>query len=126
METGLGVENIGRRALNLDGWGERSVWGWDSRGATLFAQLWRDSEEDDDNDSDEPEIWITPPGWAVTTDPVVLGHWIAEATASPVAAVLSALAQSVGSPVREVLSTQAHAPAGERPDQRLHLRFVRG
>ena len=48
-----GVTQIGRRGLDLDGWGDLSVWGWDSQTGTLFAQLWRDRPDDEDDEDDE-------------------------------------------------------------------------
>jgi hypothetical protein len=96
MPAELDLTDIGRRPLDLDGWGDRSVWGWDDQAGSLFAQLWRDRDDDDDEDDDDrPETWITPPSWPVCTDPVVLAELIAGATVTPVSAVLTAMARSV-------------------------------
>jgi hypothetical protein len=46
----------GREALDLPGWDERSIWGWDPPAASYFAQLW--SNRGDENSPDEPDIWI--------------------------------------------------------------------
>lgn len=106
-----GVTEIGRRGLDLDGWGEMSVWGWDSQAGTLFAQLWRDRPDDDeaqdDDDYDErPDIWITPPVWETTDQPIVLAGWIAKATRRPMGAVLKAMAASVPGQVGDALIAQ--------------------
>ncbi len=104
-----GVTQIGRRGLDLDGWGDLSIWGWDSQAGTLFAQLWRDrdDEEDADEEDDEhPEVWITPPAWEATGQPEVLASRIAEATGSSVAAVLRAMAQSVQGQIGDALIAQ--------------------
>ncbi len=103
-----GVTQIGRRGLDLDGWSDLSVWGWDSQASTLFAQLWRDrDDEDQDGDDDErPDIWITPPAWEATDQPVVLASWIADVTYSPLIAVLTAMAQSVPNELRDALMAQ--------------------
>lgn len=85
------ITEIGRRGLNLRGWAERSIWGWDRQMDCLFAQLWRDNAGEDDG----PEIWISPPG-RVTTEPDVLAQWIAEATGKPLNSVLSAMGLSNG------------------------------
>jgi hypothetical protein len=104
-----GVTEIGRRGLDLDGWGDLSVWGWDSQAGTLFAQLWRDrpdDDEDEDEDDERPDVWITPPAWEATGQPTVLAGWIAEATGRPMVAVLRAMAASVPGRVGEALIAQ--------------------
>ena len=112
MQIEPGVTEIGRRILDLDGWGDLSVWGWDSQAGTLFAQLWRDRDDDED-DQDEndqpPDIWITPPTWDATGQPAILARWIAEATGSPVTAVLTAMAESVPGQVGDALVAQTKA-----------------
>lgn len=105
------VTEIGRRGLDLDGWGDLSVWGWDSQAGTLFAQLWRDRDDEDEDDDERPEIWITPPAWEPTGQPAILAGWIAEATGSPVTAVLTAMAQSVLGQMGDALMAQTR-PSG--------------
>ena len=108
MPAELDLTDMGRRPLGLDGWGDRSVWGWDSQAGILFAQLWRDRGDDyEEDDDDRPDVWITPPAWPATSDAVQLAEWIGHATALPVAPVLKALAQSVISPVRDALMAEA-------------------
>src|SRR5216683_6293900 len=114
MAVEPGVMEIGRRGLDLDGWGDLSVWGWDSQTGSLFAQLWRDrpddeDDEDDEEDDERPEVWITPPAWEATGQPAVLAGWIAEATGSSVAAVLRAMAQSVSGHVGDALMAETTA-----------------
>jgi hypothetical protein len=101
MAVELEVTEIGRHGLDLDGWGDLSVWGWDSQAGTLFAQLWHDrsdDDEDEDEDNERPDIWIAPPAWEATGQPTVLAEWIAEATGSPLVAVLWAMAASLPGP----------------------------
>lgn len=43
-----------REALCLPGWSDQSVWGYDEQMDTYFAQLWRDSDTNDD-----PTVWIS-------------------------------------------------------------------
>lgn len=93
MRTEPGVTSIGRRGLDLDGWSDLSVWGWDEQTGSLFAQLWHDRDDDDSDADDAPEIWITPPAWEATADTAVLAQWIAEMTGCPVTAVLQAMAR---------------------------------
>lgn len=97
MQGEHAVTQIGRRSLDLDGWGELSVWGWDDQAGSLFAQLWRDRPDDEENDLDgeRPDVWITPPGWEATDQPVVLAQRISEATGIPTAAILGAMAEPV-------------------------------
>jgi hypothetical protein len=103
-----GITEIGRRGLDLDGWGDLSVWGWDSQAGTLFAQLWRDRGDEDevDEDDEDPDIWISPPAWVVTDQPLVLANWVAEATGSRLTAVLTAMARSVPGELGDVLMAQ--------------------
>jgi hypothetical protein len=103
-----GITEIGRCGLDLDGWGVLSVWGWDSQAGTLFAQLWRDRGDEDevDEDDEDPDIWISPPAWVVTDQPLVLANWVAEATGSRLTAVLTAMARSVPGELGDVLMAQ--------------------
>lgn len=94
MDTEPGITQLGRRCLDLDGWSELSVWGWDDQTGSLFAQLWHDRPyaDEDDRDDERPEIWIAPPTWDATDQPVILARRIAEATGAPTATVLRAMA----------------------------------
>jgi hypothetical protein len=104
------VTNIGRRGLDLDGWGELSVWGWDHQAGSLFAQLWHDRPDDEDSDAaDAPEIWITPPAWEATGQLDVLARRIAVATGKPITTVLRAMARSVSGHLSDVLLAEAKA-----------------
>lgn len=51
-----------RDAIWLDGFDEQSVWGYDTGVESFFAQLW-----DNDSDSDEPDLWLTPPTFQATS-----------------------------------------------------------
>jgi hypothetical protein len=88
------MQNIGRSALDLPGWEDFSVWGWDARDGELYAQLWRNT----DDPRDMPRVWIsTSAGWPRSTAmPELLAGWIAEATGEDKAAVLQAMATSLG------------------------------
>ncbi|MCK2239728.1 MULTISPECIES: hypothetical protein [unclassified Crossiella] len=41
-------------AVDLPGWEQQSIWGWDEGSSSFYAQLWRN-----DSTSDAPEIWLT-------------------------------------------------------------------
>ena len=41
-------------AIDLPGWEEQSIWGWDEGTGSFYAQLWRNGSS-----SDAPEIWLT-------------------------------------------------------------------
>ena len=82
----------GREALDLPGWDERSIWGWDPPDACYFAQLWRNDEDD----ADEPDIWIN--GWETidgelyrVTTTHMLAMEISLATGPPLPEVCTAL-----------------------------------
>jgi len=72
------------------GWDDYSVWGWDPQEGTLFAQLWRNT----DDSGDPPQHWITPAyGWPETGSPAELAARIASVTGSALRDALLALAQ---------------------------------
>jgi hypothetical protein len=76
-------------ALYLPGWERYSIWGWDGREGSLFAQLWRNT---DDRDA-EPSIWITTlTGWPAVREPEVLAEWVSSATGCRLPDVLLAMA----------------------------------
>lgn len=41
-------------AVDLPGWEDQSIWGWDEGTGSFYAQLWRN-----DSTSDTPDIWLT-------------------------------------------------------------------
>ncbi|WP_125789751.1 hypothetical protein [Amycolatopsis sp. WAC 01375] len=41
-------------AIDLAGWGDRSIWGWDDGIGSFYAQLWRNGSS-----SDAPDIWLS-------------------------------------------------------------------
>jgi hypothetical protein len=84
----------GREALDLPGWDERSIWGWDPPAASYFAQLWRNRGDEDS--PDEPDIWIN--GWETidaglyrVTTTHMLAMEISLATGCPLPEVCTAL-----------------------------------
>jgi hypothetical protein len=87
-----GVTQIGRRMLDLAGWEDLSIWGWDAQMQTLFAQLWRNGE--DRNGDDPPDFWISPPRYAATAAVEDLARWIAAAAGIGPRAVLQAMAET--------------------------------
>jgi hypothetical protein len=110
MLVAAGVTELGRKGLDLDGWGDLSVWGWDDRAASLFAQLWPDADGDEDDDAEDqpPAIWITPGGqWDATGSPAVLAAWIAAATGKPLPDVLLAMTCNVPEEIAGPLRAQA-------------------
>lgn len=72
-------------AIDLHGWEDQSIWGWDEGTGNFFAQLWRNGSS-----SDAPEIWLTgtrkPYAW-----PGCIALDIVEHTASDPLAVVQAL-----------------------------------
>jgi hypothetical protein len=83
-----------RRALWLPGWEHKSVWGWDSGDQSLFAQLYRNGE--DDLLPPAGKLWVSPPSYPQTGSPEQLAEWIAAATGAGVREVLAAMAESLG------------------------------
>src|ERR1043165_7598446 len=43
-----------RDAVDLLGWDEQSIWGWDEGLSSFYAQLWRNGSV-----ADSPEIWLS-------------------------------------------------------------------
>lgn len=82
-----------RFALDLAGWEDRSIWGYDPTVGSLFAQLTRNGNNDDNG----PDIWITPPAFPPITTPAMLARAIAIATQNPTSAVHEALNDAVAS-----------------------------
>ncbi len=41
-------------ALDLPGWENQSIWGWDQMTSSFYAQLWRNNSS-----SDAPDIWLS-------------------------------------------------------------------
>ncbi|MFE7869442.1 hypothetical protein ACFUYE_03735 [Micromonospora humida] len=57
----------------IDGWDHRSTWGWDVGARSLYAQLIRNGNSDDNG----PDVWIAPP----TTPQILLPETLAKAIA---------------------------------------------
>lgn len=83
-----------RLGLPLPGWQERSVWGWDSAARSLFAQVYRNGE--DDWYPPPGNRWITAPRYPPTGEPEVLAGWIAGAIGAADSEVLEAMADALG------------------------------
>ncbi|MEU1812985.1 hypothetical protein [Micromonospora aurantiaca (nom. illeg.)] len=78
-------------AVLIDGWDQRSTWGWDDGTRSYYAQLTRNGNSDDNG----PEIWITPPAWPNLSAPEHLAMAIAAATRTDRAAVQNAMNNSL-------------------------------
>jgi hypothetical protein len=80
---------VSRYALPLSGYDDASVWGYEDRDATYFAQLWRNSS---DTWSD-PDYWLS---WFTEKHPISsaarLASMIAVRTDASMAEVLRAMA----------------------------------
>lgn len=75
----------------IDGWDDLSTWGWDSGVRSYYAQLTRNGN----SDGDGPDVWITPPAWPVMQLPETLAQAIAQATGADLAAVRTAMNDSL-------------------------------
>jgi hypothetical protein len=98
-----------RRGLPLEGWGERSIWGYDTGMQAFFAQLWRDDGPPEA--ADEPQYWITPLSdrWpSAIEDPSGLARAIVQATGSTWREVTVAMIESAP----DILRREASPTAG--------------
>lgn len=72
-------------AVDLSGWEQRSIWGWDEGTSSFYAQLWRNGST-----SEAPDVWLTgarkPYPW-----PGCVALEIVERTESDALAVVRAL-----------------------------------
>ena len=71
----------------LDGWDHQSTWGYDDGIGSLYAQLTRNGNSDDNG----PDIWLTPPTIPAVRDPAQLARIIANATEADLADVHDAM-----------------------------------
>jgi hypothetical protein len=85
--------------LALDGWDHLSTWGWDSQLGSLYAQLTRNGNSDDDG----PDVWISPPTWPKITLPELLGEAIAKVTGAEQDAVFAAMSAGLDDEGRNFL-----------------------
>lgn len=91
-------EAIRNIALWLDGWDDRSIWGYDPQADGFFAQLWRNDEPDTDDDT--PHIWITPAACEDLATPGALARQIAMRTHRDLEEVCDAMNESAPSYVQ--------------------------
>ncbi|MFF0575512.1 hypothetical protein [Streptosporangium saharense] len=80
--------------LKLAGWRNQSVWGWDPALETWYAQLTHDSAGYDAMERG-PQIWLSPPRVPVISTPAALAVKIAKVTRTEVAAVRTAMNDSL-------------------------------
>ncbi|WP_290053328.1 hypothetical protein [Amycolatopsis solani] len=71
--------------IDLPGWEEQSVWGWDPPAESFFAQLWRNGST-----GDAPDIWISGVDTVIRWPSGIVLE-IVERTPEPPAAVVAAL-----------------------------------
>lgn len=71
-----------RDAIWLDGHDDQSVWGYDTGVDSFFAQLWTNGSE-----SEDPELWLTPPLLSATWPYVLVPPIVAYADEEPLAVV---------------------------------------
>lgn len=120
-----------RDAIDLPGWDEQSVWGYDEGTSSFFAQLWTNGSS-----SDAPEIWLS--GVSVTYPwPGSIALEIAERTRADQFEIIRALGLSAPEPrtrstdeIRRkavsVAMAADRAPAPYVLGQRLALDWVAG
>ena len=61
MSSDLWATRSRTRVLGLEGWSNRSVFGWDDQLGTWWAQLWRDGSR-----SVSPDVWIADAGGEIS------------------------------------------------------------
>jgi hypothetical protein len=120
-----------RDAIDLPGWDEQSVWGYDEGTSSFFAQLWTNGSS-----SDAPEIWLS--GVTVTYPwPGSIALEIAERTRADQFEIIRALGLADPNPktrstdeiTRKVVSVAMaadHTPDPYILGQRLALDWVAG
>ncbi|MGC1734639.1 MAG: hypothetical protein WA731_18640 [Pseudonocardiaceae bacterium] len=104
--------------LRLAGCDELSTWGYDASAGSLYAQLTRNGNSDDDG----PDIWITPPDFPVVLVPTALAAAIAAATGSELAAVYVAMNGGLDGQTDDMaqalrLPAPDHDPLTTQPEQ---------
>jgi hypothetical protein len=112
MTAAYALQRSGYMPVELDGWDDHSLWAWDEQGGYLFAQLWRNT----DDDREAPTVWITPGGWPATSDPEQLAAFVAIGTMTSVPAALLALASGAPAELKAHLEAVAALPD---PDDRM-------
>jgi len=92
-----------RVALYLDGWEQRSIWGWDAMTGSLFAHLWPNGDDSDHPPVIIPSGWHPSARWPATADPAQLAMHIVQATGCSDLAVVRAMADQAPAPLKEML-----------------------
>ncbi|WP_202902320.1 hypothetical protein [Salinispora pacifica] len=95
-------------AVLIDGWDHRSTWGWDDGTRSLYAQLTRNGNSDDNG----PDVWITPPATPRILLPEALAKAIAHVTGTNLATVHAAMNDSLD---QEGQHLRLPAVPGRRP-----------
>ena len=83
-EGRCGIVRNFREALWLPGWSDQSIWGYDEQMDTFFAQLWRDSDTNED-----PTVWVS--GCDPIRSGMQLAAFLASATGVDVGSVMRAM-----------------------------------
>ena len=100
------IINSFRAGLDLPGWEEQSVWGWDAQLGALFAQLWPNGDDSDEPPLTIPSSWTDAPVlWPPTTRPEQFFLDVAEATGCSGRAVVRALAAQAPPPLRDLFDS---------------------
>lgn len=102
-ETVAWVRAHGPAPLPLDGWDQASIWGWDEATGSLYAHLWRNT----DDPASPPPVRIEPDDYTpAITWPETLAQHIAMAAGCSPWRALWVLLDAAG------LNDEAHPPAG--------------
>jgi hypothetical protein len=96
--TDAGDDAIRNMALWLDGWDDRSIWGYDPQAGGFFAQLWRN--EGPDTLDGAPNIWITPSIAGDLATAEALARQVAVRTGRNITEVCEAMNESAPSYLR--------------------------
>lgn len=86
---------MSRYALELEGYDEYSVWGYDDLDHTYFAQIWRNDSGGDGDPQFSLNWWTRKSSISTAT---ILANLIAVRTGRPVPAVMRAMASATRAP----------------------------
>jgi len=107
---------MSRQALDLYGWDDRSLWGYDPGGEHYFAHLWRNDKPEDP--SGAPDIWIS--AHEIIT-PQALAKVISSRTGRSLAAVQRAMAITAAGPGLEAVMAKFAAAQRAAADGRVRI-----